>query len=130
MRLIFIWVQFYYTLPDVHFWLSEIISSTACCRNHLQSFFQWNDRIAWNKDNHTLNIEGLLHLLFLQTLYVQVWLNIYKDTHTRGHTRIYIYIYICVSILNYFIHKIWRSPVNFFRVFLILSKDNRMEINL
>ena len=36
-----------------------------------------------------------------------------------------------VSILIYFIHKIWRSPVNFFSCFLILSKThNKIEINL
>ena len=34
-----------------------------------------------------------------------------------------------LCIVNYFIHKIWRSPVNFFSCFLILSKThNRMEI--
>ena len=27
-----------------------------------------------------------------------------------------------VSVLNYFIHKIWRSPVNFFRVFDLYQK--------
>ena len=55
---------------------------------------------------------------------------------------IYIYIYILfvydffipfhnrVSILVFFIKKIWRSPVTFF-VFLEISKmRNRMEINL
>ena len=30
--------------------------------------------------------------------------------------------FIPVSILNYFIHKIWRSPVNFFSCFWFISK--------
>ena len=61
----------------------------------------------------------------------------YKSLRGPSYSNIYIYIYIYiyetrgklfdplppffpVSILNYFVHKIWRSPVNFFFVFFDL----------
>ena len=52
-------------------------------------------------------------------IYIYIYICIYEEKWGENSSHLFYPLppFFPVSVLNYFIHKIWRSPVNFFRIF-------------